>query len=159
MIPQEIITHANTPGLAITFGSADVQLQPKIGRAIAVKTEAEGKTISFITPRGFFESHKSNLQNKGMISLTLTYPPTHKSIQFKGNCLEWTEASADDKSLGESSIRAFHGILTQFFGEEPANHFLKYSVNDLVHVKMTVNEIYNQTPGPGSGKMIYPTTN
>jgi hypothetical protein len=156
MIPQEIITHVNTPGLAVVFGSADAQLQPKIGRAVAVKAEADGKTVSFIAPRAFFEAHKNNLRNKGQISLNATYPPTHRSLQFKGDCLEWTDASSDDKNYSENSIRTFHGILIQFFGEEAANHFLKYDVKDLVHVKINVNEIYDQTPGPGAGKQVYP---
>jgi hypothetical protein len=156
MIPQEIIAHVNTPGMGIAFGSANEQLQPKIGRAIAIRTGADGKTISFIVPRAFFEAHKSNLQNKGNISINATYPPTHKCLQFKGNCLEWTDASADDKSYSENSMSVFHGILVQFYGKDAADHFLKYDVEDLVHVKISVNEIYDQTPGPGAGRQIYP---
>jgi hypothetical protein len=66
------------------------------------------------------------------------------------------DASAEDKSYSKDSMQAFHAILTQFFGKDAADHFLKYDITDLVHVKVSVNEVYDQTPGPGAGKQIYP---
>jgi len=156
MIPDTIIAEVNTPGQAVAFGSTNPKLQPKIGRALAVKTGADGKSISFIAPRAIFELHKDNLEKNKEISLNVTYPYTHKSYQFKGKLEGFESAAPDDHEITNLNVNAFHQILVQYYGEDPAKQFLKYHVKDLVHVRMNVNEIFDQTPGPEAGKKVFP---
>jgi hypothetical protein len=156
MIAEEIINHVNTPGQAVSFGTKDRNNQPKVGRALASKVEKDGSSCEFLVSKEIFEMHKGNLEGKGKIALNITYPPTHKSFQFKGDVLEFRNASAEDKELTKTNFSAFHGILSHGYGPEAAQHFLKHEAEDQVLVKMKVEEVFDQTPGPGAGKKVYP---
>jgi hypothetical protein len=157
MIPVNITEEINTPGQAVSFGSTNSKKMPRIGRAFAVKAEGGNGIVSFMVPKQIFEPHVANLNESKHISLNVTYPPTHKSYQFKGECLNWKAAGQEELSTSEKNLEAFYQILIQWYGPDAAAHIMKYKTADVVHVQMKVSEIFDQTPGPEAGKKIFPS--
>src|SRR6185503_15893432 len=156
MIPQEILEFVNKPGQAMCVGSVGKNLQPLVGRAMAVRTEEDKRSISFSLSKEIFEPHRKNIESNKKIAFNVTYPPTHTSYQLKGEIIDFADASDSDKKLTADSIGCFHDILVQFYGPDPAKHFLKFGAGDMVMVRMNVDQIFDQSPGPGAGKIVYP---
>jgi hypothetical protein len=156
MIPENIINHINTPGQALSFGTTSIDLQPKVGRFFAIKSNEDKSSISFFVNKEMLEPHKKNLENTGKTAVNVTYPPTHISYQFKGKFLNLHEANGDEMEFVKKSFQAFCEMLAPFYGEESSKFMMEYSKGDFIVVTMSVEQIFDQTPGPGAGKMIYP---
>jgi len=89
----------------------------------------------------------------GPIALTATEPLTLRSVQFKGRAGPVEPATAEDRATVARCCDSFFSALMEIDGYERS--FLERVVPaDFLVCTVDVDELYDQTPGPGAGAAI-----
>ena len=154
MISPEIIELLNNPDLGFIYGTRDEHLQPAVGRSLGAKLSDDGTTMRVFSPKSISEEHIRNLQQNGMMSLTVGHLPTHKSLQFKGKFIKYEECNEEDYQLLDRNVAAFKTLLGMAFGSQTIPLFEKIIYRPSVAIEFAVTDIFTQTPGPGAGKKV-----
>ncbi len=149
VIPAELVDFIH--GAYVMFvGTRDERLRPSISWVFGAVADAGKDTITFFLPNVEGESILNNLSHNERVALTITDTPTHHhSIQFKGKRIE-TRPSTEKEMVYQDNykvrfIEHFRkmGVPDEFFGG-----FVYYPSTA---VTFRVEEVFNQTPGPGAG--------
>jgi hypothetical protein len=89
----------------------------------------------------------------GPIALTVTDPLTLRSVQFKGQAGAVEPATAEDRAAVARFCDSFFSALIEIDGYERS--FLERVVpDDFMACTVVIDELYDQTPGPGAGAAI-----
>jgi hypothetical protein len=89
----------------------------------------------------------------GPIAMTVTDPLTLRSVQFKGRAGPIEPATAEDRATVARCCDSFFSALIEIDGYERS--FLERAVPaDFLVCTVVVDELYDQTPGPGAGAAI-----
>lgn len=94
----------------------------------------------------------ANLRDNGRIAVTLAYPITHRSVQFKGRMREVAPPTPEDIEFVQTHREAFV-VVTSLIGDPPEAIRAMW-LDDVVRVTMEVEAAFDQTPGPGAGKPL-----
>jgi hypothetical protein len=108
--------------------------------------------VSVIIPEVFAGRLRENLKDNGRAALGFGEGVSHESYQIKGRCVAVRAPTAPDLEAKARAIDSMLGFLKNF----PVKVDLLHAMKDApcVVVTLTVDEIYNQTPGPGAGEKI-----
>jgi hypothetical protein len=138
-------------GVAIMVATRGADLLPEITRGWgpAIADDGLAVRLSLIAPP---ESRtRANLEANGSIAVNCTLPSSYRSVQVKGSATELLEP--DEASLARAREHA------AAFAEDtgrvgaPAPSHLYVQAIDLV-VSFSVEELYDQTPGPAAGSRL-----
>ncbi len=80
--------------------------------------------------------------------------PTHEAYQFKGTCTSIRVAGDGELAYAQAYIDKMSAYVKQV--GIPEEYFSIYVVDSGIAVTLKVEEIYESTPGPGAGKLIFP---
>jgi hypothetical protein len=94
-----------------------------------------------------------NSQQNGRLAATLTRWPDFQSYQLKGQFLQARVMTEEEVAIQRQyRIQPVQVVTTDFgFPEELAERYVYHA--DLA-IEIKIEEIFNQTPGPGAGKML-----
>ncbi|MCK6445296.1 MAG: pyridoxamine 5'-phosphate oxidase family protein [Planctomycetes bacterium] len=139
-------------GVSILVGTRDANLRPDCVRAIGARVETGGKELTVFLPSGTVGANLANLRDNGRIAVCFSRPMDHRSIQVKGGVLSIGEASEADRSHVDR-FRAAYAQHLAFVGvpvrtTERMAHWPSYVV------RLRVESIFVQTPGPGAGRPL-----
>jgi hypothetical protein len=151
MIPQRLVEFIDGPILMVV-GTRDEKLCTAISRAMGAIVNEDRETITFFVTERFSERTVENLRDNGRISLTIVEPISHEAYQLKGAYI--SSRKSNDKEIA----------LQDAYFDKIAVHLPKMGVpeeywNPLVYkpsvaVTFRVEDIFDQTPGPGAGEKI-----
>jgi hypothetical protein len=94
-----------------------------------------------------------NLDATGRVALTAAHVPTLRAKQFKGRAADVLPAGDEDRATVEQFCEAFFSAVVASDGTD--RRFLERLVPlDFVACDVMIDEIYDQTPGPGAGSAV-----
>jgi len=151
MIPADLVEFIQGP-YVMFVGTRDDRLRPSISWVFGAVADAEKDTVTFFLPDVEGESILNNLSQNGRVALTITNTATHHSFQFKGKPIESRPSTETERvSQDNYKVRLIEhyrklGVPEGFFGG-----FVYYPSTA---VTLQIEEIYDQTPGPGAGGKV-----
>lgn len=87
------------------------------------------------------------------IALTAADPRTLRAVQFKGRAGPMEIATADDRAVVDLFCESFFSVVEELEGTD--RRLLERMVpNDFVGCTVVIDEMYDQTPGPGAGAAL-----
>jgi len=141
--------------LTQTFGwlvGVDDKLESHLCRTCGVKKIDDEYLIILITP-SLAEHLVETIQKHPKIVFTVVDANTFESYQFKGKYIENRSLDAEEENMKQRFMLGIKEVLSDM-GFEYDGQFNQYADLEGWAVKMKVEEIYEQTPKPGTGKKL-----
>lgn len=148
MIDQELAAFLQE-GIAIQLGTRNDHLEPNGVRVVAAAVDADGTHVVAYVPDVAAPEILSDLESNGQAALVFARPPDERACQLKGTFAGSRAAAADERALVERQWdRWLDRLLTIGY---PRAAFGHWTIWPCVAIRIKVNAIFNQTPGPGAG--------
>jgi hypothetical protein len=139
-------------GIAIQLGTRNAALQPNGVRVVAVAVEADGGHVVAYVPQTAAHHVLPDLESNGQAALVFARPPDERACQVKGIFTGARPAADDERAQVEAQWRRWIDRLAMI-GVSPAT--LDPWVSwPCVAIRLRVNAIFNQTPGPNAGARL-----
>jgi hypothetical protein len=139
-------------GVRIYVGACNEALIPSMSQAWGPRVSDDGASVELFVDRPAGDQAIASLQANGRIAATFTFPPTFRTIQLKGGCLDIGDPAAEGWSRIERHRSGFAQVVA-YYGY-PAHIVRNLWSMHVARVRFTVEDIYNQTPGPGAGEKL-----
>ena len=136
-------------GVSVLVGTRDARLLSENTRAMGLRVEPGGREITLFLPLATAERTLANLRDNGRVAVCTSRAEDHRSIQVKGQLLEIRAARDSERALVEryrKLIAASWGFLGM-----PTNLTFELACWPCHAVKLGIESIFEQTPGPGAG--------
>lgn len=144
-------------GTSVSVASTAAGGRPVVGRALAWRLEADGRTVTVILDDAANEGLVDALAASARVAVVLTQPTTHRSIQFKGRNARVAAAPPDAVALAEHHIAGFARELAAIgYGDAFTRALCAFQAADLVAVSFSPDAGFDQTPGPNAGEPLPP---
>ena len=153
MIPENLVEfiHGNT---FMHIGARNEKLQTTASRVLGAKVNPDGDSFTCYIPKAVTDKLVSNLEACSETAVTMSTIPSHEAYQFKGTCTSIREADDGELAQAQAYLDKMVAFTSQF--GIPEDFFRAFVVDPSIAVTLKVEEIYDQTPGPGVGKLIFP---
>ncbi|MBL8858111.1 MAG: pyridoxamine 5'-phosphate oxidase family protein [Planctomycetes bacterium] len=135
-------------GISILVGTRDARLTPEAARVLGARIENGGREVVAFLSKATAERTLANLRDNGRAAVCFT-SVDHRSYQIKGRALEVRDADEDDRKL----IERYRAAVAQHFGTVGLPPRLTYRMSywPAHALRVAVEEVFIQTPGPGAG--------
>jgi hypothetical protein len=135
--------------------AADGLPEASRGWGLAVRPEADPPEVRLLMPVASARA-RENLETTGRIAITVTDVETLRSAQVKGRVARFEPATDADARAHERSFTALTEALQRADGTDP-ELFRRVKPGALTAVIATLEEVYDQTPGPAAGVRLAPS--
>lgn len=139
-------------GVGIHIGTRSAALQPNGTRALAAKVDNGGSELVVYVARVAAERILSDLKDNGQAAVSFGRPVDDRACQVKGALIDLRDATDSERPLVATQWNGFLGNLEKIGIPRPATQ--GWITWPAVAVRIRVNAIFNQTPGPGAGAPI-----
>lgn len=150
MIEPDVVALLES-GAATMVGTVDADGKPAGMHAIGVQVLDDG------TLRVALNAEETevldNLRATGVVALAATDVPTLRSVQVKGRAVAVEPLTAEDRIRTDRYLAAFFQVVSETDGT-PLDLLARLVPRELVVLVMTVDELYDQTPGPQAGASL-----
>ncbi len=150
MIEPEVVDLLES-GAATILGTVDADGMPFAMHAMGIKVLDDG------TLRVALNAEETqaveNLRTTGVVALGATDVPTLRSVQVKGRTVTVEPLTAEDRIRTDRYVAAFFRAVHETDGT-PLELLRRLRPRDFVALVMTVEELYDQTPGPQAGASL-----
>lgn len=152
-IPDELTDFLQS-GISLLVGSRDARMMPEIARIFGSRVEAAGRELTFFLPAATGARTLENARDNGRLAVCFT-SVDHRSYQVKGRFLD--VRAADDAE--RRAIERYRAALAQHFGAVglPPRLVHRMNVWPAHAVRLAVEALFVQTPGPGAGVTLQTT--
>ncbi|MEO8695747.1 MAG: pyridoxamine 5'-phosphate oxidase family protein [Acidimicrobiales bacterium] len=151
MIDPDSVELMESP-CSLIVGTVDAHGLPDATRAWGVQVLEGGTQLRLLLATNARIS-AANLGSTGRIALTATHFRTLRSVQVKGIARVVEAATDADRALFHDfcakCVRTLHEI-----DDTPEAIIWRFAPSGVVACVMTVDEIFDQTPGPEAGKCL-----
>jgi hypothetical protein len=141
-------------GITILVGTRDAELRPETMRGVGAHVQAGGAELTVYLPETTATASVANLRDNGRIAVAFGRPADHRTIQVKGQVVEIAPADDEDRER----IERYHSALAESWGfvGVPPRVTARLAWWPCHRVRLRVEEIFVQTPGPGAGAPLVP---
>lgn len=136
-------------GLSILLASRDARLVPDCVRAVGARVEAGGAELTVLVPEASAGRCPAALRESGRVAVMFSRPGDHRTIQVKGQVLSLGLAAEAERPLVERYACELARALG--FVGVPPRLTLRVARWPCLAVRLRVDGIFVQTPGPGAG--------
>jgi hypothetical protein len=153
MIPEELVDFVHGP-MGFVIGTRDAKLRPCVVWASGARADGAKDEITVYIADVFGARVLRNLEDNGLIAVTVGHGPAHETFQFKGRFIEARPSSEQDFAVQEiyrSKTSAHYG---GEYGEDIRGLFDSLPYHPSIAVRFKVTEIFDQTPGPNAGSRV-----
>jgi hypothetical protein len=141
-------------GTSIQVGTADGRGRPDGARCTGVQVSAGGTELTVYVGAPMLGENARNLRENPRVAVCFTRPADHRTIQVKGRLLELRDAIEDDRRHIER-YRALSVDNLAYVGV-PARVWLAAVTWPAIAIRLSVDDVFVQTPGPGAGARLGP---
>jgi hypothetical protein len=133
----------------IILGSVDPAGRPEVGRAVGARVVAPQGRVDLVVSAWQWPGTVANLRATERLAATFSRPADYETYQLKGRAA-LRHADEDDLRLAEGYRTRTQAAL-EALGLSPglADHWL--AARDPVVLRLGVEEVFVQTPGPRAG--------
>lgn len=156
-IPDAIADFLDTATIGIV-GTRDRNLVPHVHRPSGFRVSPDKRSVVCLFPDAFAEHLKSSLEDNGEIALTVSQVVSHETYQLKGKRIESGRVQDDDPQIYRSYVERAVEVLSSVLGSSE-QMLWENAPPPTLRVVFDVREVYDQTPGPGAGRRIFPDEN
>lgn len=136
-------------GVSLLIGTRDARMLPACMRAFGARVEPGGRELTVFLPDATSGTTLANLRDNARIAVAFSRVQDHYSLQLKGRAAELRPAAAAESVLVQRYCAAFAESLA-FVGMPPATT-LRMAHWPSHAVRVAVESLFAQTPGPGAG--------
>lgn len=151
MISPELATFLQS-GLSIHVATRDAALAPHGARVWAVQVENDGTHVTALVHESEAAMLLADLEANGRMALGFSRVSDHRSCQLKGVFAGSRPGTDSDRSWLEKQIGEFQRELASV--GMPRELFAGSRTWPCAGLRMRVQELFNQTPGPGAGERL-----
>jgi hypothetical protein len=142
-------------GVSVIVGSRDAALRPSLMRAVGSRVEADGRDITVYLSRPQSRQLVQDLAATGHIAVVFSVPSTHRSVQLKASRVEMRNADAHDAPVLAGYLASMeHEVQQVGFAPPLTRAMLAHRLEDVVAVRFTPEQAFDQTPGPRAGTQL-----
>jgi hypothetical protein len=142
-------------GVGIHIATRNAALEPNGTRALAVKVEDDGRHLAVYVARVASVRILGDLEDNGQAAVSFGRPVDDKACQVKGTFLAARDASDDERPFIAAQWDGFLASLEQIGIPRAATR--AWITWPAVAIRLRVNAVFDQTPGPGAGAQISST--
>jgi hypothetical protein len=136
-------------GIAIQLGTRNARFEPSGVRVIAVTVERDGRHVVAYVPAVSVRHVIPDLESNGQAALVFARPPDERACQLKGTFAGARDSTADERAIVQAQWdRWLDRLATVGYARPTFEHWTTWPC---VAIRVRVNAIFNQTPGPGAG--------
>ena len=154
MVEPDIVELIESPCAQIV-GTVDADGLPDATRGWGAQVLDDGTKIRLLLAANAATSIR-NLRSTRRIAFTATHFLTLHSVQVKGIALTVDEATETDRGRYEEFCAGCVRMLEEMDGT-PESLSRRFVPSGIVVCVLTVDELFDQTPGPGAGKCLTAT--
>src|SRR5262245_14222057 len=137
------------------LATRDAQNRPEAVEAVVLELDAEAGIAEIGADSRFVRKTIANLEDNGRLAVVITRAwKDHKSVQIKGRCLEVRGPVVDPERIGPRTEVLATVLPTFGVPESVADNFRKLRHDPHYLVRMQIDEVFEQTPGPGAGRRL-----
>ena len=139
-------------GVSVIVGSRDAQLRPSIMRAVGSRVETGGRDITVYLSRTQSRQVLQDIAATGHIAVVFSEPSTHRTVQLKASRAEIRSAGDQDVPVLAAYLASMEQEIQQVgFAPPMTRAMLAHRLEDVVAVRFTPEQAFDQTPGPRAG--------
>ena len=139
-------------GLSVVVGSADSERMPSCCRAIALTTNDDFETITVYVPVATSHETMANIATTRRVAVTCSQIPSHESTQIKGLTRAVRLAPPSDQAFLQQRLEDF-AVALELIGL-PRNITRSMAFWPAYAIDVSVEEVFDQTPGPKAGNPL-----
>lgn len=151
MIDRELATFLEE-GLAIHIGTRDADLEPNGTRAAAIRAEEDGRHVTVYVPKLAEPRVLPNLEANGQGAVVLVRVRDERSCQLKGVFAGARAASDDERAFVMDQWDRFVQNIEQIGLPRAVTE--AWTVWPCLAIRIDVNALFDQTPGPRAGARL-----
>lgn len=150
-ISQDIAAFMTSP-VMIVLGTSDDALQPAIGRSVGALVRSGEGCIDLMVSEWQWPATVANVRANGRFAATFARPSDYVSFQLKGRAAI-LPAEAEHLASAARYVETITATL-QGLGLDSRIVTPWFVNRDLVAVRLSVDEIFVQTPGAKAGQLV-----
>lgn len=139
-------------GLSIVVGARDVALRPDGAAALAVRVHDDRVHLTLFLHEGNAARLLPIFAECPLIAVTLDLPTTHRACQVKGVVVSSRPAREDERPEVLRQLEAFSLDLEEL--GYPRVMFAGWKSWPCTAIVLRATELFEQTPGPGTGERM-----
>jgi hypothetical protein len=151
-MPRETLQHFMTGGVSVIVGTVDADGVPTCCRGIAIATKDDFDTITVYFPAATSQETVANVATTRRVAISSAHPLSHESIQIKGLTRGVRLAGPSEEAFVRQRLVQFGEILDQL--GLPKRVWQSIACWPAFAVDVSVEQVFNQTPGPKAGATI-----
>lgn len=151
LIPDELAAFLES-GLAMVVGTRDAALRPDGAAALAVRVHPDRAHLTLFVSDASAARLSRSLAESPRIAVVLDLPSTHRACQVKGTVVSVRPATEAERPEMDRQRDALNLDLESI--GVPSAMFAQWRVWPAVALEIRVQELYEQTPGPGAGDRL-----
>jgi hypothetical protein len=142
-------------GVSVIVASRNAALRPSLMRAVGSRLETGEPAITLYLSRPQSRQLLEDIAATGHVAVVFSEPSTHRSVQLKAASVQMRSADAGDMAALASYLRSMEREITQIgFSAPLARAMLAHRLEDVVAVRFTPEQAFEQTPGPRAGTQL-----
>lgn len=147
---ESILQYFDVP-LAMSLGTRDADLKPNYSRVVGTAL-SDNNIFKFYLGKEKSDKTLSNLDDNGLVALTMVNPLNYRCVQIKGKCIRYFEADDSEMENVKNYLALFSSVLIKMGLAE--NLVYKWPHDPAIVVEMDLDEVYEQSPKKGTGEKL-----
>jgi hypothetical protein len=141
--------------VSIIVGSRDAGHRPHLMRAVGCRLAPDRRELTLFMVGTSSLAVLDDLRANRLIAVVFSEPSTDRTLQLKGDDARIEASAPGDHALVQHYIDCFADEISMLgFDRELVKTLFQYEPQDLVAVRFTPREAYEQTPGPNAGAAL-----
>jgi hypothetical protein len=139
-------------GVSVIVASRDAALRPSLMRAVGSRVESGGRDITIYLSRPQSRQVLQDIAATGHLAVVFSEPSTHRTVQLKASHVEMRNADAQDAPVLAAYLASMEREIQQVgFAPPLTRTMLSHRLDEVVAVRFTPEQAFDQTPGPRAG--------
>jgi hypothetical protein len=136
-------------GVSILLGTRGPRLVPAAARGVGLRVEPGGEEVTVFLPAATAGATLANLRDAGRLAVCVSRARDHRSVQLKGRVVAVAEAGHAERTV----VDRYRCALSAHWAEIgiPPRLTLRMAHWPCHAVRVRVEALFEQTPGPGAG--------
>lgn len=148
MIPSDLVGFLES-GVSVLVGTRDARLVPDATRAVGARVENGGGELTVFLPAATSAIALANVRDNGRVAVCFSRAFDHRAVQVKGRAVEVRDAGEPERPL----VDRYRAALADAWSHVgvPPRATLRLAHWPCHAVRLRVEGLFLQTPGPGAG--------
>ena len=140
-------------GVAVGVATRDDDLRPEFARGWGPEVSADGRSLTLCVAAPEGSRVRANLERNGAVAVGFSPPTIARAVQVKGVVTRVGEPDAGDLERVERHVRSFVAEAERVGASEELSRRM-FVGTGLVAVQFSIDEVFDQTPGPTAGHRL-----